>query len=61
MGKEIGKVFEFNGVRLQAIETPSYRGCKDCYFQHYTLCKLHCLPCNRPDKKNVIFKEIKEL
>lgn len=30
MEREIGKVFEFKGVMLQAIETTSYRGCKDC-------------------------------
>ena len=61
MERKIGEIFKFKGVKLQAIETPAYMRCKDCYFQYYTLCPFHCIPCSRPDKKNVIFKEIKEL
>lgn len=50
MERKIGEVFKFKGVRLQAIETPAYMRCKNCYFQ-YTLCPLHCIPSSRHDKK----------
>lgn len=57
---EIGKIFEFEGKTLQAIETEDMC-CTECYFKYCECCDIHCIPSKRVDKKNVIFKEIKEL
>ena len=58
---KVNEIFEFEGTTLQAIETENMT-CKDCFFNYSEHCgDIHCIPSERVDKKNVIFKEIKEL
>ena len=45
---------------LQVVETEDMT-CEKCYFNYRKKCDIHCLKSERIDKKNVIFKEIKEL
>ena len=59
MEREIGKVFEFEGTDLQAIETEDMT-CTRCYFKYRESCDIHCIPSNRVDKKNVIFIKAQE-
>lgn len=59
--KEIkeNEIFEFEGTTLQAIETEDMN-CTGCFFNYREHCgDIHCIPSERVDKKNVIFKEIK--
>lgn len=57
---KVNEIFEFEGTTLQAIETEDMT-CKECFFNYCEQCDIHCIPSERVDKKNVIFKEIKEL
>ena len=56
MERKIGEVFEFNGVRLQAVEAKDLT-CNSCYFSNYKCCYIKCMPLERKDKKNVMFKK----
>ena len=59
--KKVGEVFEFEGAVLQSIEVGTKdMNCGECYFNLNNNCNddVHCLPCERLDGKNVIFKEI---
>ena len=60
MEREVNEVFEFEGTTLQAIETEDMT-CTGCFFNYLESCDIHCISPQRKDKKNVIFKEIKEL
>ena len=57
---KVNEIFEFEGTTLQAIETEDMT-CTECFFKYRESCDIHCIPSKRVDKKNVIFKEIKEL
>ena len=59
---EIGKVFEFNGVKLKVVIDDSPSLCEGCYFYNRNgLChNMKCKSFDRTDTENVIFKEIKE-
>lgn len=64
MEREIGDIFNYNGVKLQIVESNGY--CNNCYFND------SCITCTKPntldkcqkhyrkDNKNIHFKEIKE-
>lgn len=56
---KVGEIFEIDGVKLQCIERAP---CVNCYFfdKHSQCYKQLCNPLKRRDKKNVIFKQIKE-
>ena len=60
MERKVNEIFEFEGTTLQAVETEDMT-CEKCYFNYRKKCDIHCLKSERTDKKNVIFKEIKEL
>ena len=59
---EIGKVFEFNGVKLKVVIDDSPSLCEGCYFYNRNdFChNMKCKSFDRTDTENVIFKEIKE-
>ena len=57
---KVNEIFEFEGTTLQAIEAKDMT-CTECYFKYCESCDIHCIPSKGADKKNVIFKEIKEL
>lgn len=64
MERKIGDIFNYNGVKLQIVESNGY--CNNCYFND------SCITCTKPntldncqkhyrkDNKNIHFKEIKE-
>lgn len=64
MEKEIGDIFNYNGIKLQIVESNEY--CNNCYFNYnYSDCIKpknldNCQARNRKDNKNIYFKEIKE-
>lgn len=62
--RQIGEVFEYNGVKLKVRKKAVFEECRDCYFNHksrYLEClKAICLFLHRSDKQNVLFEEIKE-
>lgn len=58
---EIGKPFEYEGKKLEAVETDEY-DCSDCFFikKSLSFCsKVKCAIPERFDYKNVYFKEVK--
>lgn len=60
--RPIGERFEDNGVMLEVVKVG--RGCRRCYYVNSVGgCSAHkqteCAAPHRPDKTNVIFKEIK--
>ena len=57
---KVNDIFEFEGTTLQVVETEEIN-CENCYFNYHKKCNIHCLPSERIDEKNVIFKEIKKL
>ena len=61
--KKVGEVFEFEGAVLQAIEVGTEdMTCGKCYFNSNRNCdNLYCIPSERTDEKNVIFKEINKI
>ena len=64
MKKEIGEIFEFNGVKLQIVESNGY--CNSCYFNYNCIACIKpdnldkCKAYNRKDNKGIYFKVIKE-
>lgn len=62
--RQIGEVFEYNGVKLKVRKKAAFEGCCDCYFNYksrYLECsKAICLFLHRSDKQNVLFEEIEE-
>lgn len=62
--RQIGEIFEYNGVKLKVRKRATFEECCDCYFNHksrYLECsKAICLFLHRSDKQNVLFEEIKE-
>lgn len=44
-------------ITLEVVESPL---CTGCYFADKNSCPLGCTVYERPDGKNVIFKEVKE-
>lgn len=59
------KVGEKVTITLEAVEAVKSKGCDGCFFDRNGGCGaaplgLKCLPKYRSDKKNVIFKEVKE-
>ena len=64
MEREIGDIFNYNGVKLQIVESNGY--CNNCYFNDSCItCTKpknlnNCQKHNRKDNKNIYFKEIKE-
>ena len=60
MERKVNDIFEFEGTTLQAVETEDMT-CTECLFNYLESCDIHCIPLQRKDKKNIIFKEIKEL
>ena len=61
MEHKIDEIFEVNGITLQAIETEDMH-CKNCYFYFNENCNdILCLPTERTDKKNIIFREVNKI
>ena len=64
MEREIDDIFNYNGVKLQIVESNEY--CNNCYFNYnYSACTKpntldKCQKHYRKDNKNIHFKEIKE-
>lgn len=64
MEREIGDIFNYNGVKLQIVKSNGY--CNNCYFNDSCItCTKpnildNCQANNRKDNKNIHFKEIKE-
>jgi hypothetical protein len=60
------KVGERVTITLEVVETVESKGCDGCFFNRRNGCcivisfGMECAPECRSDKKNVIFKEIKE-
>lgn len=60
--KEVGEVFEFEGVKLQVqIDEMVRSSCCRCYFENKSkeCMRMKCLEDERTDGRSVIFKEIK--
>ena len=66
MERKVGEVFEYDGKKLQVIEDP-FEVCDECYFAKENdcikFCEItgKCTNIKRKDKRNVIFKEIKDM
>ena len=62
MERKICEVFEYNNVKLQVNKNNDEFSCRGCYFiDKGSECdEQKCLRSEREDRKNVIFKEIKE-
>lgn len=61
MEYKINEIFKVEGITLQAIETEDMH-CENCYFNFNENCNdFLCLPSERTDKKNVIFKEVNKV
>ena len=59
------KVGERVTITLEAVEAVKSKGCDGCFFDRNGGCVaislgMECVPKYRSDKKNVIFKEVKE-
>lgn len=60
------KVGERVTITLEAVEAVKGKGCDGCFFEGAdgycgaTSLGMECIPKYRSDKKNVIFKEVKE-
>ena len=60
------KVGERVTITLEAVEAIKSKGCEGCFFDGRNGCcvaislGMECAPKYRSDKKNVIFKEVKE-
>lgn len=62
MEYKIGEIFELNGKKYQVIEDDGFF-CDNCYFDNSKCMQLSIGSCTRyfrKDKKDVIFKLIKE-
>lgn len=59
--RKVGEIFEFEGVKLQVVETDEYNhSCKGCYF-HYSCSgcgSALCTKNDRSDHKEIIYKKI---
>ena len=57
MEREVGEIFEYEGIKLEVVETEDF-SCRGCYFLDLRYkCHQHlCMPCLRKDRKNVVFK-----
>lgn len=59
---QVGVLFPYDGTTLVAVEQTNHTGCYDCYCakeERELLCKqLLCCASNRPDGKEVTFKEV---
>ncbi len=62
--RQVGEVFEYDGVKLKVREKAVFEGCHDCYFNskpfYFGCIKAVCLYSGRSDGQNVLFEEIKE-
>lgn len=62
--RQIGEVFEYNGVKLKVRKKATFEGCYDCYFnhklRHLECSKAICLFLQRSDKQNVYFEKVEE-
>ena len=59
MEREVGEIFEYEGIKLEVIETED-SSCRGCYFLdlRYKCRQQLCMRCLRKDRKNVIFKSV---
>ena len=63
MTREIGDIFDNNGMKLKVVELES---CKGCYYKNGTSCindnikSGDCSDHFRTDNKSVIFKKVKK-
>ena len=63
MERKIGEIFDYEGVKLEVVESGS---CKGCYFFKGVIncegsidfIEGYCGPFNRQDRKSVIFKKV---
>lgn len=69
MERKVGETFDFNGVKLQAVDTGREAICNGCFFsdpEHASCDKPkpdrmgYCYGPDRSDGKNVIFVEVKQ-
>ena len=67
MEREVGEVFDFKGVKLQAKDTGCKASCDGCYFDEFwhscvrNGCGIYagyCYGLFRSDGKNVVFVEV---
>ena len=59
MEREIGEIFEVDGVVLRVVEASNRFSCDGCYFleSERTTCEFqNCLKCEREDRKSVVFQ-----
>ena len=61
MEREVGEIFEYEGIKLEVVETEDF-SCNGCYFLTLRCgcSKQLCMCYNRKDKKNVIFQSIEQ-
>ena len=57
MEREVGEIFEYEGIKLEVVETED-SSCRGCYFLdlRYKCRQQLCMRFIRKDKKNVVFK-----
>lgn len=66
MERQIGEQFDYEGVRLEVVESEEDDGCAGCYFMDSMFCNKggvldiagYCFSSSRKDKKDVVFKKV---
>lgn len=65
MERQIGEQFDYDGVRLEVVESGPCKGCHFFKTGYHVYCEEHdidvtgdCGPFNRGDRKSVIFKKV---
>ena len=59
MEREVGEIFEYEGIKLEVVETEDF-SCRGCYFLdlRYKCRQQLCMRFLRKDRKNVVFKSV---
>ena len=62
--RNIGEIFEIDGVKLQVVEVSECdydSGCNGCYYLYDCLGMTwgKCAPCERKDRKTIKYKKVK--
>lgn len=59
MEREVGEIFEYEGIKLEVVETED-SSCRGCYFLdlRYKCRQQLCMRFPRKDRKNVVFKSV---
>lgn len=56
---KIGETFTLHGIKVKTCSTIKGGHCRDCAFDHLDCYNIACVPPNREDSTDVIFKEVK--